>query len=127
MSVAARVEKLFDIFLSEIKQNKDLANRIAEAMGQPDATSETTPATTPAKRRRRPAVLDPFSVLSEGEQQLRGQLKSLDMDALKDIVAEFGLDPSRLVSRWKKADRVVEHIVATVVARARRGDAFRNP
>ena len=65
-------------------------------------------------------------VFAEGEAMLRKRLQALDADGLQDMVAEHGMDPGKLVRKWKTPDRVIEHIVATVQARSRKGDAFRS-
>jgi hypothetical protein len=76
--------------------------------------------------RRAPAKLDPFKILAEsGEHALMAKLADLDREELRDIVAQFGMDPRRLVMKWKDVQRVREHIVATTVQRSRKGDAFR--
>jgi len=76
--------------------------------------------------RRAPAKLDPLKVLAEsGEDGLTIRLEGLDLEQLRDIVAQFGMDPRRLVMRWKDIERVQAHIVATTVQRSRKGDAFR--
>lgn len=76
--------------------------------------------------RRTPAKLDPFKILAEsGEPSLMAQLAVLNLEELRDIVAQFGMDPRRLVMKWKDAQRVREHIAATTAQRSRKGDAFR--
>lgn len=76
--------------------------------------------------RRAPAKLDPLKALAEsGEDGLTIRLEGLDLEQLRDIVAQFGMDPRRLVMRWKDVERVQAHIVATTVQRSRKGDAFR--
>lgn len=76
--------------------------------------------------RRAPATLDPFKILADsGEHILATRLAGLDLEELRDIVAQFGMDPRRLVMKWKDAQRVREHIVATTAQRSRKGDAFR--
>jgi hypothetical protein len=76
--------------------------------------------------RRAPAKLDPFKILVEGgEHALMVKLTNLDPEELRDVVAQFGMDPRRLVMKWKDAQRVREHIVATTIQRSRKGDAFR--
>ena len=47
---------------------------------------------------------------------------SLDM---RDIVAEFAMDPSKLVMKWKKPDRIIEHIIQSSKRRSVKDDAFR--
>ena len=77
--------------------------------------------------RREPAKLDPFKVLadSQHEPDLLARLADLSLEELRDIVAQFGMDPRRLVMKWKDAQRVRKHIVATTAQRSRKGDAFR--
>jgi hypothetical protein len=78
-----------------------------------------------SKSRRAPAVLNPIDLASEGEEQLRRRLVTLTMDQLKDVVADYGMDPGRLVMKWKSAERVIDRIVELSMSRARKGDAFR--
>jgi hypothetical protein len=77
--------------------------------------------------RRAPAKLDPFKVLADGnELDLVERLADLSLEDLRDVVAQFGMDPRRLVMKWKDPQRVREHIVTTTVKRSRKGDAFRS-
>jgi hypothetical protein len=71
-------------------------------------------------------VVDPFKLLSSGEQHLRSELAKLELEQLKDIVAEYGMDTSRLALKWKSHERLVDFVVNTVVARNRKGDVFRD-
>ena len=91
---------------------------------------EEQPTPSPQRRggRRLPGALDPYAILREsGSHGLEAALKALDIDQLKDIVAEHGMDPARLVMKWRKTDRIVEHIISFVASRDRKGDVFRNP
>ena len=49
------------------------------------------------------------------------------MEELRDIVAEYGMDPGRLVMKWTTPERVINRIVEMSVARAHKGNAFRKP
>lgn len=77
------------------------------------------------KNRRAPAVLDPVQAVRDGEHALRNALEVLSLDQLRDIIAEYGMDPSRLVMKWNTSDRVIDRIVEMSVARAHKGNAFR--
>ena len=79
------------------------------------------------KNRRPPAVLDPVQVVRDGEAVLRNALEKLLLDQLRDIVAEYGMDPGKLVMKWVDRERVIERIMEVSIARARKGDAFRAP
>jgi hypothetical protein len=61
----------------------------------------------------------------EGEIALIRRLQELDLESLKDIVAEHGMDRSKLAMKWRKTDRLVDLIVETVSARSSKGNAFR--
>ena len=80
-----------------------------------------------AKRARRaPGPWDPFAVYADvGEAGLREQLSRLELEQLRDIIAEHGMNTDGLAMRWTKPDRVVSRIVDRVVDRAAKGDAFR--
>lgn len=75
--------------------------------------------------RRAPAVLDPYEAFESGEAQLRGTLTRLDIEQLKDIVAQHGMDRSRLAMKRKSPDRLVDLIVGTVKSRATKDSVFR--
>jgi hypothetical protein len=69
---------------------------------------------------------DPFNVYAEvGEAALRERLSRLELEQLRDMIAEHGLNNDGLAMRWIKADRVVGRIVDRVVDKAAKGDAFR--
>lgn len=75
--------------------------------------------------RRSPAVIDPIELATHGEAGLRDQLVGLDLELLHDIVAQYGMDPGKLVMKWRDRDRVIDRIVEVALARATKGDAFR--
>jgi len=61
----------------------------------------------------------------EGEGELRRRLADLELEQLRDIIAEHGMDNDRLAMKWKDVNRVIDRIVSRVVDRAAKGDAFR--
>jgi hypothetical protein len=139
--LAANLRRLFDAVVAEAEQNPAFAARLEGALSSirpvPAGTgaSPSTPppptsvpsAAPPKKRagRRAGGVLDPFAVDQEGEGVLRARLSALSLDELKDIVAEHGMDPSKLAMKWKKPERLVDLIATTVSNRLHKGDAFR--
>ncbi len=110
------------VIVEEAERNPEFAGRVEEALG-----IKEKPKKQPAARganRRAPAVLDPIEVAREGEQVLRVKLGTLTLDQLKDIVADYGMDPGKLVMKWKGADRVVERIVEVSLGRVKKGEGF---
>lgn len=81
----------------------------------------------PRRTGRRPkGPFDPFAVYAEtGEAGLRERLGPLDLEALRDIVAEHGMDHDRLAMKWKDTGRVIDRILERVAARTAKGSAFR--
>jgi hypothetical protein len=51
--------------------------------------------------------------------------QELSLEQLRDIVAEFGMDPGKLVLKWKSPQKVIDRIVEISMPRAQKGDAFR--
>ena len=76
--------------------------------------------------RRPPAVLDPVHLAKQGEDILRSELAKLDIEQLRDVVAEYGMDTGKLIMRWRDPDRIVERIVDVARGRAQKGSAFRD-
>src|SRR5437867_5514363 len=106
MSTLDALRALFDEILQEAAGNWRFRTRLANALSVADTSS---PATEKPRRRgrRAPGVLDPFEVNSEGEAELRRRLERLDIEQLKDIVAQHGMDSSKLATKWKSADRLI--------------------
>jgi hypothetical protein len=70
-------------------------------------------------------LVDPLTAIQSGQLHLQSQLAALDQEQLRDVMADYRMDPSKLAMKWKDRDRVIEHIVATAVERGQKGDAFR--
>ena len=94
----------------------------AEALGPTDDSEAKR-----GKNRRAPAALDPVQVVRDGAPALQSALEKLSLEQLRDIVAEYGMDPGRLVMKWSTPERVIDRIVEMSVARAHKGNAFRKP
>ncbi|WP_370500603.1 hypothetical protein NWT09_05255 [Mycolicibacterium sp. jd] len=81
----------------------------------------------PKRGRRSPGPWDPYTVYAEvGESGLRERLAALELEQLRDIISEHGMNHDGKAMRWKTADRVVGRIVERVVDRSGKGDAFRS-
>ncbi len=124
MSTVEALRALFDEILREAAGNPRFGTRLADVLSE---AVKSSPATEKPRRRgrRAPGALDPLEVYSEGEAELRRRLEKLDIEQLKDIVAQHGMDSSKLATKWKNAGRLINLIVTTVQARVSKGDAFR--
>ncbi len=122
--LAAALAELISAVANEATRTPRFANALTVAIA-----SSVNGGGTRFKRtgRRAPGALDPFAVHAEsGEAGLRNRLRELDLDQLRDIVAEHGMDHDRLAMKWKAPDRVIDRIIEKVAARAAKGSAFRS-
>jgi len=128
MRTENKLKRVFALFLEAVKRDPNLASDIDRVLGQTTSSSQPPSATRTSfsSNRRKPAAFDPFVVYQEGEAALHARLGELDVEALKDIVAEQGMDSAKLVLKWKTPERIVNHIVSTVRSRSKKGDAFRS-
>jgi hypothetical protein len=131
MNLKKALRAIGAIVMDEVDRNPDFAQRLRQALTTSISASTTvkTDAATPLKknnRSREPAVLDPTATLADhGDHALRLALQDLPIEQLLDIVAEFAMDPSKLVMKWKSSERIIEHIVDSAKRRSVKGDAFR--
>ena len=122
------LRRLFGAILDEAENNPAFAERLLTAFSESSPSSAESPARARlVGGRRPPGVLDPFTVYKDGADTLRAALGKLDIERLKDIVAEHGMDSAKVAAKWKDTERLVDLIVSTVSSRARKGEAFRAP
>lgn len=115
---------------NEARRNQAFRAALERALGL-EAEGPETPPAGPRKRasmragkRRTPAVLDPVALARNGESELRSRLTGLELEQLRDIIAEYGMDPSKLAMKWKTVSKVIDQIVKLSLSRAAKGDVF---
>ncbi len=133
MSLRNTLNRLMRVVIEEAERNPEFEAALNDALGTSPGTRKQPKEGAAAgdakrgKNRRPAAVLDPVQVVRHGETVLRAALEKLSLDQLRDIVAEYGMDPGRLAMKWVDTARVTDRIVELSIARARKGDAFRKP
>lgn len=137
MSLRNTLNRLMRVVIEEAERNPDFEAALNDALGSTPIKRKPINAeargqvedgeTKRGKNRRAPAVLDPVQVVRDGEPALRSALEKLPLEQLRDIVAEYGMDPGRLVMKWNTPERVIERIMEMSIARAHKGNAFRKP
>lgn len=126
MSNSRDIRQTIEDVITELENDPQLAERLRNVLKPATTRSKVT---TRQKRssRRSPGAFDPFAAYSEGgEDGLRSSLSGLDVEQLKDIVAEHGMDQSKLAMKWRTERRLIDLIVKTVSTRSHKGDAFRS-
>ena len=122
---------LAEAVIEEAEKNEAFRSRIEDVLSGMVDLAASKPAKKTSKvgrsaNRRDPAVLDPISLIAESEEELVKQLNGLTDKELKDIIADYAMDPSKLAMKWKDRDRLINHIVDASRRRASKGDAFRD-
>ncbi len=122
MKLEKTLQELMKVIIEEANRNPEFAKQIETALGlEPKREKEETGR---GAHRRTAAIVDPILLAREGEEALRSGLAPLTLDQLRDIVAQYGMDPGKLVMKWKTQDRVINRIVDYSVARVKKGEAF---
>lgn len=127
MTIRRKLLALASVVAEETEHNPGFAKKVEAALGidQKCRGRKETDSGRP-RTRRAPAAFDPVAVLrTGGTEELRSRLSALGLEQLRDIVAEHGMDPGRLVMKWKTKERVADRIMEMSTSRARKGDAFR--
>lgn len=126
--LASVLARLVQAVAAEASRTQRFARALSRALEEPSRSKQPTHDRDNARRgnRRSPGPIDPFAIFAEGgEPALREQLATLDLEQLRDIVAEHGMDHDRLAMKWKDLHRIESRIIERVAARASKGSAFR--
>ena len=124
------INRLAAVIIDEASQNPAFADKLQNAIMAADyesATDKKQEQTAPKRKRRRdPALLNPIDMIQEDEAKLIGRLHEFSEKELKDIIAEYRLDPSQRAMYWRNRERLIQFILDTARRRAAKGDAFRD-
>ncbi|MFC8422750.1 hypothetical protein ACFUN7_18045 [Streptomyces sp. NPDC057236] len=124
--LAATLARVLGVVASEAARTPRFARALGKALTPPDPQTAPRPAERPKRSRRAPGAIEPFAVFAEsGEAGLRSSLGELDLEQLRDIISEHGMDHDRLAMKWKDPRRVIDRIVERVESRTAKGAAFR--
>ena len=121
------LKALFDLIVDEAEKNEEFAEALSRIFNNetPEKRTKDNTGEKRASNRRDKAVLDPIKLAENGELTA-DILSPLVEKELKDIIADFGMDPSRLAMKWKDKERLIQLILDTSIRRASKGDAFRS-
>ncbi len=128
MTIRRTLLAIARVVADEAERNEDFGECMEKALSLKPArpAGKSNVNVVPRKGgRRKPAVFDPVELARKDEDILQSRLMTLRLDQLLDIVAQYGMDPGKLVMKWKKPDRIIDRIVEISLSRAKKGDAFR--
>jgi len=128
-NLKTRLSRLAAVVAEQANRNPEFARKIEAIIGSDDKPLQrgnTEQSAVRRKGRRALPVLDPIEIAQSGADALREALGPLDVDQLLDIVAEYGMDPGKLVMKWKERERIRDRIIEVSLARTTKGDAFRS-
>lgn len=122
MDTSKVLNEVFSELVKEVRANPDLGTRLGKII---EKYSPGTGKPTTRPHRRTPGAFDPMVVYRENPEKLKSRLEELNIEQLKDIIAEQGMDRSKLAMKWKAKERLINLIVTTEESRVHKGDAFR--
>jgi hypothetical protein len=132
--LAKRLELLTAAVIAEARRNEDFAQALdaalelrarSESSEMGNEPRRTDP--TAGRRNRRPGgLVDPIALIAQGEPSLRASLEALDVEQLKDVIAEHGMDTRKLAMKWKDRTRLADLIVTFARERLAKGSVFRS-
>ena len=97
-----RLQALLNAILAEANTNENFAKKLSDALEIGDYPADKPKTESNAKRganRRDPAILDPVQMVMDGDSSLPQRLNSLTEKELKDIIADYGMDSSKLAMK----------------------------
>jgi len=126
--LANRLARLVQVVAAEAARTQRFARALSKALDEPPSATAFDHRNNPRRNNRRNrGVINPFAVFAEeGETGLCKRLAALNLEQLRDIIAEHGMDHDRLAMKWKDPQRVIDRIVDRVAARTTKGSAFKN-
>ncbi|ROQ98134.1 hypothetical protein EDE04_4660 [Streptomyces sp. 2132.2] len=126
--LARTLSRVIEAVALEAARTARFSRTLGKALSGPaDTGQEQAVERRQRSSRRAKGLIDPFAVFAvSGEDGLRARLSALDLEQLRDIVAEHGMDHDRLAMKWKDPQRVLDRIVERVEARISKGSAFRS-
>jgi len=124
MKLRTALQGLVRAIVEETERNAEFARKVESSLGMGGGTPAPSGRNPKGGNRRTPAVLNPIEVARQGEEALRQRLGALSLEQLKDVVADYGMDPGKLVMKWKTPQRIIDRIVEFSMARAVKGDVF---
>lgn len=136
MTIKKKLNAFLREVIAEAEANPAFQERLAKVLGPDEkpveASVEQKRSARPAEHkrssnRRTPAVLDPVQLARSSEAELREALAKLDIEQLRDVVADYGMDPGKLVMKWRDPSRIADRIVEVARGRAQKGSAFLPP
>lgn len=122
MELKRTLNELVRAIVGEAERNPDFAEKVGQALGLKEKIPKEK--VIRGAHRRAPATLDPVELVRQGESILRERLNELNIEQLKDIVADYGMDQGKLVLKWKTPDRVIDRIVEVSLSRVKKGEGF---
>ncbi len=114
------------LLASELETNKSLARRLSGPFSD-YLNGQKAESSRPGKSRKPSGTegFDPFKIYYEkGGVGLMASLQDMEINTLKSILSEYGLDPARTYTRWRKHERLSSLIVERVKALSTKGNVF---
>ena len=122
-----KIKEFFNIIVDEAEKNDEFAKSLYNIFENNEEKIKPAISKEPKRspKRRDKAVLDPIK-LSEDNKLTKDILAELTEKELKDIIADYGMDSTKLAMKLKDKDRLIQLILESASRRATKGNAFRS-
>lgn len=122
-NLECKLKEIIEIILEEAKKNKDFEEALKGALYR--EKSDLVKAKTKCRIKRESAKINPLIEVEKGENDLRQKLEELNIQELKNVIYDYGLDNMKNSVRWKKKEKFVNLIIEMSKKKISKGNAFR--
>lgn len=122
-------KQLANVFLKiakRVEEDEEFAKYIfSELEGEVLKPEPKKKKKAPKQKSKEELTIDIFYIFQvQGPEGLLNLLKSLELQELKKIVTENGLDPAQKVRKWRSREKMIDYIVESVRKQMSKGGAF---
>lgn len=124
--IRQKISSVLSVIGKRIVEDEEFAKQILSELGDDFFSSVTKE----KKVRKKPAtktnpIINIFEIFqTKGKDDLSSFLNSLDLQGLKTLVLDNGLDPAQKVRKWRSKEKISTFIVETVSKQMSKGGAF---
>lgn len=106
----------------KIEKDEEFARLLFEEMKEPPKRKKSN---TKKVKQEEPLKVDIFEIYQkEGAEKLSVYLQSLEVQELRKVVLDHGLDPAQKVRRWRRKEKIIHFILDAVTKQMAKGGAF---
>ena len=119
--IEKKIKLILNVILDEIETNEKFQKRFLEIF---DINPDKEIKSKKKNNRRDKPVLNPITIIQDNNTNIRYELEKLSIKELKDIIAYFNMDKTKVAMKWKNKEKIINLIIEISTLRASKGSAF---